>query len=100
MSVWRPVVQSRPLVLPFYHSGMQHVLPVGAVRPRRGHTIRLLFGDVADFSEEAVGEIGDRAGTEVDGPRLWTALAADLRERLAALERTLLPELSSAAVSA
>ncbi len=94
------VAQSKPLVLPFYHTGMQHVLPVGAVRPRRGHTVRLLVGEVSDFNEETIADIADRAGTEVDGPRLWTALAAALRERLAALECTLRSELAATPVSA
>ena len=94
------VAEARPLVLPFYHAGMQNVLPVGAVRPRRGHTVRLLFGETIDYNDDFVREIGGRAGTGVSGPRLWTALSADLREHLAALERQLRPELAATPVSA
>lgn len=94
------VAEAHPLVLPFYHTGMQNILPVGAVRPRRGHTVRLLFGETIDYNDSRVREIGERAGTTVDGPRLWTALSADLREHLAALELQLRPELAAAPVSA
>lgn len=94
------IAEAKPLVLPFYHTGMQHILPVGAVRPRRGHTVRLLFGDIVDYNDELVKQIGARAGATVEGPRLWTALSADVRERLAALERVLRPELAPATVTA
>jgi monolysocardiolipin acyltransferase len=94
------IAEAQPLVLPFYHTGMQKVLPVGAVRPRRGNTVRLRFGEIVDYNDAHVKEIGTRAGTTVDGPRLWSALSADVRERLAALERTMRPDLYPATVTA
>jgi monolysocardiolipin acyltransferase len=92
------IAEAHPLVLPFYHTGMQHVLPVGAVRPRRGHTVRILFGEAVDYDDARIRRIGDVAGTSVTGPRLWTALSADIRERLAVLEHQLRPDLAPAAV--
>lgn len=42
---------TRPLVLPFHHTGMEGVLPIGAVRPRFGNSIRLQFGECFDTAE-------------------------------------------------
>jgi len=39
---------SAPLLLPFYHRGMEAILPIGARWPRLGHEVRLRFGEVRD----------------------------------------------------
>lgn len=44
----RLVRESRPLLLPFHHHGMQGVLPIGAWLPRVGNRVRVLFGEVHD----------------------------------------------------
>jgi monolysocardiolipin acyltransferase len=41
---------SQPVVLPFYHRGMQHVLPIGSALPRTGQRVTLRFGEVEDSS--------------------------------------------------
>jgi len=45
------ILDTSPLVLPFYHYGMHKVLPLGGKFPRRGHTVRLLIGEPLAFSE-------------------------------------------------
>lgn len=45
------IQQVRPLVLPFHHSGMREVLPVGGRIPRVGKRIVVRFGEVVDSDE-------------------------------------------------
>lgn len=56
---------SRPIVLPFYHHGMDDVLPIGGRFPRPGKTVSVLFGEAEDsnvaLSERSVGEISEWA---------------------------------------
>ena len=42
---------ARPLMLPFLHAGMQHVLPIGARLPRWGRTVTLRFGAIEDSAK-------------------------------------------------
>lgn len=89
--------ETRPLVLPFYHYGMQMVLPVGANRPRGGNDISVLFGDVVDCDEAWISEtVAGRAGKESTSPQRWDAIAAEMRERVGALERQLHPAFTAA----
>ncbi len=73
------VRRSRPLLLPFYHVGMQAVLPIGSLVPRIGRSISVHFGDcvdsvpeLADGSLEAITEWVERTllamETEIRGP--------------------------------
>jgi hypothetical protein len=86
------LAEAKPLALPFYHYGMQHVLPVGAVRPRSGHTVRLAFGDAVDCDGAWISRAAARhASAETSGPDLWRAIAAETYEALATLERAVHP---------
>lgn len=42
---------TRPLILPFHHTGMEDVLPIGARWPHFGNQLRLRFGQVTDSDE-------------------------------------------------
>lgn len=55
------IKRTRPVLLPFHHTGMEKVLPIGTRWPRFGNQIRLKFGEsvdsddgLADQSEEAI----------------------------------------------
>jgi monolysocardiolipin acyltransferase len=87
--IGRLMAEAQPLVLPFYHHGMQGVLPVGALRPRRGKTVRVLFGEPFDAADE-LRELS-QGGPPVEGRALWDALAARAHERLRELELRLHP---------
>lgn len=41
-----------PIILPFYHSGMEKILPVGAILPRVGKKVKIVFGEPILFDEE------------------------------------------------
>ena len=45
------MAKARLIALPFYHHGMHEVLPVGAGLPRRGRTVRIIFGEAFDCGE-------------------------------------------------
>ena len=66
--IGRLMAEAHPIALPFYHYGMQDVLPVGAKMPRWRKKVRMVWGEPMDCDLLA-NELG---GTS--GPRLWDAL--------------------------
>lgn len=42
--IGRLLVEAKPLTLPFYHLGMERILPIGAAVPRLGKKVQVLFG--------------------------------------------------------
>jgi len=84
------IEQAKPLTLPFYHTGMQDVLPVGAIMPRRGNTVRVLFGQVTDCDSRYIEGIASSEAGAISGPGdLWQALADVTHRDLRALEQAL-----------
>lgn len=81
------IAKTRPISLAFYHHGMHAVLPVGAVRPRAGNTVRVLFGAMRDWKESWTGP----PDTDGEDPDLWQALAAEAWEELRRLEERVCP---------
>lgn len=85
--IGRLMAEARPMALPFYHYGMHEVLPVGSKLPRRGRTVRVLFGDPMDCNEDFLRQAAASAGSpELEGPDLWEALAERAYEALRQLE--------------
>jgi len=83
-SIGRLMDETRPLMLPYYHFGLHKVLPVGALLPRRGHDLRMVFGDLWD-SEAHI----DTAAEE--GPVRWERLSTVAYETLRDLENEVHP---------
>ena len=80
------IEQAKPLTLPFYHTGMQDVLPVGAIVPRRGNTVRVLFGQATDCDAHYLEGIASSRTGPLQGRELWQALADATHRELQALE--------------
>lgn len=45
------ILASKPIALPFYHLGMENILPVGAHFPRIGKSVRVQFGETVDLDD-------------------------------------------------
>jgi monolysocardiolipin acyltransferase len=86
--VGRLIAETNPIGLPFYHLGMQEVLPIGAKFPRWGKKVRLVFGDAIDFNSEFVSQIAGTDEAAQRGAGLWDALTGYTYEVLSDLERT------------
>lgn len=87
--IGRLIAETRPILLPFYHHGMQGVLPIGAKTPGRGNTVRLVFGEPIDCDAAYVAEAaGEAGGSET---ALWEALTERCYEALRALELEIHP---------
>jgi monolysocardiolipin acyltransferase len=84
--IGRLIAEARPIALPFYHHGMHQILPVGARLPRRGKTVRVVFGAPIDCEDL----LDRRASTP--GPRLWAELTDHAREALSELEAQVHPD--------
>jgi monolysocardiolipin acyltransferase len=80
------IEQAKPMTLPFYHAGMHDVLPVGAITPRRGNTVRVLFGQATDCDEQYVKGVATSRTGPISGRDLWQALADAAHSELLALE--------------
>ncbi len=90
--IGRLMTKARPIALPFYHYGMHEILPVGAKLPRRGKTVRVLFGDAIDCNEDFLREVAASAGsTGLESPALWEALAERTYDVLRRLELVIHP---------
>jgi monolysocardiolipin acyltransferase len=86
------IARAQPLALPFYHYGMHEVLPVGAIRPRTGHHVRMVFGETIDCDDAWVARVVAAPGcAATDGPELWRAIAAETYDALSALQRAVHP---------
>ncbi|XP_057439350.1 uncharacterized protein LOC130731163 [Lotus japonicus] len=67
-----------PLVIPFVHTGMQDIMPIGASFPRIGKMVTVLVGDPINFDD-----IHDlEESLDVPRKRLYDAVAARIGDRL------------------
>lgn len=48
------ILASKPIILPFYHVGMEGILPVGAHFPRIGRSVKVIFGDSLNLDENGL----------------------------------------------
>ncbi|KAG5626081.1 hypothetical protein H5410_011299 [Solanum commersonii] len=71
-----------PIVIPFVHTGMQGIMPVGAKLPRIGKTVTVLVGDPIDFDDLLA------AGEKDNMPRgkLYDAVSTRIGDRLQKLK--------------
>ncbi|PSC70805.1 phosphate acyltransferase [Micractinium conductrix] len=72
-----------PVVLPFYHSGMGHVMPKHAVVPRPGHQVHVVVGEPMDLADLTCrcGQAGE------DQRAVWRDITHRIGEQLRALEK-------------
>jgi len=42
--IGRLITEAKPMLLPFYHRGMEAILPIGSRFPRVGNSVRVFFG--------------------------------------------------------
>jgi monolysocardiolipin acyltransferase len=82
--------RTMPLLLPFHHSGMEEVLPIGARIPRVGKQIRLVFGEAVETATQFAG---------VPAEQLPDAITAWAEAQLLALEELARPAEDQSAVS-
>jgi monolysocardiolipin acyltransferase len=51
IGIGRLMVEARPIVMPFYHRGMETILPIGRAFPRRGKRVVVQFGTATDIDD-------------------------------------------------
>ncbi|QCD77771.1 monolysocardiolipin acyltransferase [Vigna unguiculata] len=69
-----------PLVVPFVHTGMQEIMPIGANFPRIGKIVTVLIGDPINFDD--ILELDMEKGLDVPRGRLYDAIASRIGDRL------------------
>ncbi|KAL9393091.1 hypothetical protein Peur_012376 [Populus x canadensis] len=71
-----------PLVIPFVHTGMQEIMPIGATLPRIGKRVTVLLGDPIHFDD-----ILDAEGVEnISRGKMYDAVASRIGQRLQQLK--------------
>ncbi|XP_061357470.1 uncharacterized protein LOC133301788 isoform X2 [Gastrolobium bilobum] len=73
---------SMPLVVPFVHTGMQEIMPIGANFPRIGKMVTVLIGDPINFDDI----LNMEKGPDVPRRRLYDAVASRIGDRLLELK--------------
>lgn len=71
-----------PMVLPFVHTGMQDVMPVGASFPRIGKTVTVVVGDPIEFDDLLNEEVTE----DVSRGKPYDAVASRISKRLLELK--------------
>ncbi|KAL3838527.1 hypothetical protein ACJIZ3_023118 [Penstemon smallii] len=71
-----------PMVVPFVHTGMQDVMPVGAKFPRIGKMVTILIGDPINF-DDLINKEGDGS---ISRGKLYDAVSARIGDRLKKLK--------------
>jgi monolysocardiolipin acyltransferase len=69
---------SMPIVIPFVHTGMQEIMPIGASIPRIGKMVTVIVGDPIKFDDI----INMEKGPVVPRKKLYDAVAARIGDRL------------------
>ncbi|CAL5194749.1 unnamed protein product [Lathyrus oleraceus] len=69
---------SMPVVIPFVHTGMQEIMPIGASIPRIGKRVTVIVGDPINFDDI----LNMEKGPDVPRKRLYDAVAARIGDRL------------------
>nr|GLL37326.1 tafazzin isoform X1 [Ipomoea trifida] len=71
-----------PIVVPFVHTGMQEIMPIGAKFPRIGKTVTVLVGDPIEFDDLIAAE-GEQ---NISRGKLYDAVSARIGDRLEKLK--------------
>ncbi|GMG99739.1 hypothetical protein Nepgr_001579 [Nepenthes gracilis] len=71
-----------PIVVPFVHTGMQEIVPIGATFPRIGKTVTVLIGDPISFDDLLKSRVTELASRE----NLCDAISSRIGNRLQELK--------------
>lgn len=71
-----------PMVVPFVHTGMQEVMPVGSKFPKVGKTVTVLIGDPINFDDL----LYEEENKNVSRGKLYDAVSARIGDRLQKLK--------------
>ncbi len=85
LGIGRLIDETHPIALPFYHHGMQGVLPLGSSRPRAGQRVHLLFGNPTSCDDAFVAATVANVGSNNERDR-WEALSTWAYDALRELE--------------
>ncbi|KAM1144584.1 hypothetical protein FF1_033366 [Malus domestica] len=71
-----------PMVVPFVHSGMQDIMPIGASIPRIGNTVTVVIGDPIYFDDL----LNSEGAKHVSRGKLYDAVSSRIGHRLSELK--------------
>ncbi len=81
-----------PAVLPFVHTGMQNIIPLGTMRPRTGQSVRVLIGEPIYFNDlisryAQLCRVNNGWGDPFPPPRelLYLAITQRIEQRMSSL---------------
>lgn len=51
LGIGRLIYEAQPMVIPFYHCGMQKIMPIGSILPRIQQKVQVYFGQAHDMNQ-------------------------------------------------
>ena len=84
VGIGKLICEAQPILMPFYHYGMQNVLPIGRSVPRLGKRVTVRFGEPTVTSETWLTELGV---SDVQDSAAWSLTTEWARDELLALEQ-------------
>ena len=58
LGIGQLISDARPILAPFYHYGMQDILPIGKTLPSRGKTVKVLFDEPVIVDDDWLNRLG------------------------------------------
>ena len=87
IGIGRLLVEAEPIAIPFYHRGMEDILPIGSSRPRAGNKVTVHFGEHSRIDSDWI----QARALSPDSPMAsWQTATAWAQERLEELEARVL----------
>lgn len=84
--IGRLILQAQPRLLPFYHLGMQRILPIGSRWPASGQTVEVFVDSHQDVDDAFLSEIAPEEHGSQDERGRWGMATRWCEARLVALE--------------
>ncbi len=94
VGIGKLICEAKPILMPFYHYGMQDVLPIGKRLPRLNQRVRVHFGEATVVRDEWWAHLlGQATDQSVLHPKeLWTLATQWARDELLKIERRVHPK--------
>ena len=96
VGIGKLIFEANPVLMPFYHYGMQDVLPIGAKVPKTKQNIRVLFGQASVVDQTWWQALLPESTVDLNDPiekrqAAWQSATNWVQEQLLALEQRVHP---------
>lgn len=95
IGIGKLIFEANPVLMPFYHYGMQNILPIGAKVPKTKKTIKVLFGEACTVNQAwwqaRLSQINSETELQVKAQEAWQSATKWVEDQLLMLEKKVHP---------